>query len=31
MTNKELSEKLNLDKSTTYWHIKRLKEDNIIF
>jgi len=31
ITNKELSEKLNLDKSTTHWHIKRLKDDNIIF
>ena len=30
ITNKELSEKLNIDKSTTYWHIKRLKEDNLI-
>lgn len=31
ITNKELSEKLNLDKSTIYWHIKKLKEDNLIF
>lgn len=31
ITNQELSEKLSLDKSTTHWHIKRLKEDNLIF
>lgn len=31
ITNQEISEKLNLDKSTTHWHIKKLREDNIIF
>jgi len=30
-TNQEISEKLNLDKSTTHWHIKKLREDNVIF
>lgn len=31
ITNQEISEKLNLDKSTTHWHIKKLREDNVIF
>lgn len=31
ITNQEISEKLNLDKSTAHWHIKKLKEDTIIF
>lgn len=31
ITNQGLSEKLNLDKGTIHWHIKRLKDDNIIF
>ncbi|AKB56222.1 winged helix-turn-helix transcriptional regulator [Methanosarcina barkeri] len=31
ITNQEISEKLNLDKSTTHWHIKKLREDDIIF
>lgn len=31
ITNQEISEKLSLDKSTTHWHIKRLREDNIIY
>ncbi|WP_369334796.1 hypothetical protein [Methanosarcina spelaei] len=22
---------MNLDKSTTHWHIKKLREDNVIF
>ncbi|WP_255333716.1 winged helix-turn-helix transcriptional regulator [Methanosarcina sp. KYL-1] len=30
ITNKELSEDLYLDKSTTYWHIKSLRDDRII-
>ncbi len=30
ITNQEISEKLNLDKSTTHWHIKKLREDGII-
>ncbi|WP_440956809.1 winged helix-turn-helix transcriptional regulator [Methanosarcina sp. Mfa9] len=30
ITNKELSEDLYLDKSTTYWHIKSLRDDKII-
>jgi len=30
ITNQEISEKLNLDKSTTHWHIKKLREDEII-
>jgi predicted transcriptional regulator len=30
ITNQEISEKLNLDKSTTHWHIKKLREDDII-
>ncbi len=31
ITNQEISEKLNLDKSTTHWHIQKLREDNVIF
>lgn len=31
ITNQEISEKLNLDKSTTHWHIQKLREDEIIF
>ncbi|WP_239451165.1 winged helix-turn-helix transcriptional regulator [Methanosarcina horonobensis] len=30
ITNQEISEKLSLDKSTTHWHIKKLREDDII-
>lgn len=31
ITNQDISEKLNLDKSTTHWHIKKLREDDVIF
>ena len=31
ITNQELSENLKLDKATIHWHIKRLKENNIVF
>ncbi|WP_440948941.1 winged helix-turn-helix transcriptional regulator [Methanosarcina sp. T3] len=31
ITNQEISEKLSLNKSTTYWHIEKLREDNIVF
>ncbi|WP_394295996.1 winged helix-turn-helix transcriptional regulator [Methanosarcina acetivorans] len=26
-----MSEKLSLNKSTIHWHIKKLREDNIVF
>ncbi|MDI9395407.1 MAG: winged helix-turn-helix transcriptional regulator [Euryarchaeota archaeon] len=31
ITNQEISEKLSLSKSTIHWHIKKLKEDDIVF
>jgi predicted transcriptional regulator len=31
ITGKELSSKLGLDKSTIYWHVSKLKDDNIIY
>jgi predicted transcriptional regulator len=31
ITNQEISKKLNLDKSTTHWHIQKLREDDVIF
>ena len=30
ITNQEISEKLSLNKSTIHWHIKKLREDDII-
>lgn len=31
ITNQQLSKVLHLDKSTTYWHIKKLRDDRIVF
>jgi len=31
ITNQQLSKGLHLDKSTTHWHIKNLRDDRIIY